>query len=237
MINAALQSKLQDSKIVTMASLTVEVEMKPSSLVSTLAEKLLSELNRVSPYTGYAPVADLEVEDIRKYLNTLVWLRVNHVRGCSDKLVASYRAVSRHLAIPVLMYQLLICIGHAYDKDYNLAFEPVCNFTKDEVLSPDEMEAVSSLLRQFSDSGIKVVFGMPRSEEGELDFMAMCHVEDEVVSYRRSHPVFGFIASFFSQKELNAITGTMCRVVYGYETDFKYQVDALMRAIDCFDSK
>lgn len=231
MINSILQSKLNDSKTLTAASLTVIVEIAPSELISVMAGKLLSELGRTAPYAGYAPITDLEVNDIRRYLNTLIWMRVNHVNDIHDKTVSSYRKLYRYLAVPVLPYQLLLSIGKAFDKDYNLAFVPACSFTQDDILSPDEMDAISSIFRQFQGS-VKVVFGLPNDSEGELDFMTMCHVKDEIVSYRKCHPVYGFLASFFKQKELNSITGMMCRIVYGYETDFKYQIDALFNAID-----
>jgi hypothetical protein len=130
------------------------------------------------------------------------------------------------------MYQLLISVGKAYDKDFNLEFIPAYKVTGDNILSPEEMEALSSLFRQFNGVGLKCVVGMPNDTTGELDFMAMCHVQDEVVSYRKAHPVYGFLAAFFKQQELNKVTGTMCRVIYGYESDYKYQLDALFNAID-----
>jgi hypothetical protein len=197
-----------------------------------MASKLLSEVNRMAPYAGYSDVADLTTEDIEKYLKTLVYLRVCKVNETFNETTKLYKSLAKYVEIPVLAYQLLISIGKAYDADYNLEFYPAYNITQDEVLGVAEMEALSSLFRQFTSSGLKTVKGMPNAIDGELDFMAMCHVEDEVVSYRKGHPVFGFLAAFFRQSKLNSVTGLLCRVLYGYETDYKYQIDALFNAID-----
>jgi hypothetical protein len=150
----------------------------------------------------------------------------------ADRSTSGYRPVMRNVAIPVLFYQLLICIGKAYDSDYNIELFPVYSITEDDILSVEEMASLSQLFRSFENSGMKVVYGLPRDVTGELDFMAMSHVTDVIVSYRRSHPCFGFLASFVKQKQLNEVTGTMSRVVYGYESDYRYQLDALLSAIN-----
>lgn len=232
MISATLQSRFNDSKIMNSSLINVVVSFENSSLITTLAEKLLAELVRVCPYADYAPISELESRDIERYLNTLTWMRVCAVNSSTDKSWSAYKTLSRYVAIPVLMYQLLLCIGRAYDRDFNLEFYPAYNVTQDDILSPEEMDKVSSLFRQFEQSGIKVVYGIPRNPEGELEFMAMSHVEEEVLSYKRSHPVYGFLAAFFRQQAFNEITGNMCRVLYGYESDYRFSIDALFNAID-----
>lgn len=232
MISATLQSRFNDSKIMNASLVNVVVKLENSSLITTLADKLLSEFQRVSPYAGYAAISELESRDIERYLNTLTWMRVCAVNSSADKSWSAYKPLARYVAVPVLMYQLLVCIGIAYDRDYNLEFIPAYNVTQDDILSPEEMDKVSSLFRQFEQSGIKVVHGIPKDRSGELEFMAMAHVSDEVLSYKRSHPVYGFLAAFFRQQALNDITGSMCRVLYGYESDYKFSIDALFNAID-----
>lgn len=231
MISTTLQSAFTDSKILNMPSINVQVRINASDMLTITAEKLLAEFNRMAPYTSYAPVSELTSSDIERYLKTLLWLRVCTVSDNADKSFNAYRKINRHLAVPVLIYQLLLCIGKAYDQDFNLEFTPVYSITEEEILGVTEMESLSSLFRSFEQSGMKVVYGLPSDAKGELDFMAMSHVEDAVVSYKRSHPCYAFLASFVRQQELSMVTGQMSRVVYGYESDYKYQLDALLHAI------
>lgn len=232
MISTELQSKFTDSKLVNMPAVTIHVEVSCSEMISLMAEKLMDEFERLAPYASYRPVSELTSKDIERYLKTLTWLRVCTVLGSADKSSVEYRPLKKELAIPVLMYQLLICIGRAYDSEYNLEFMPVYSITEEDLLSPEEMASVSSLFRQFENAGMKVVYGIPNIQSGELDFMAMNHVNDVITSYRRSHPSYAFLASFIRQKELSEVTGMMSRVIYGYDSDFRYQLDALLTAIN-----
>jgi hypothetical protein len=122
-------------------------------------------------------------------------------------------------------------MGVAYDRDFSIEFKPEYSIEEAELLSPDEVLAVSNLFRGFEQSGLKLVQGLPSDPNGDLDFMALCHVEDFVVGYRKAHPVYGFLASFFNQQKLNDVTGMMCRVIYGYDTDYKVQISSLCQSI------
>lgn len=232
MISTELQSAFNDSKLVNKPAITIHVEVSSTDMIDLMAKKLMAEFERMAPYAGYTPVSDLTSEDIARYLKTLLWLRVCTVLDTADKSSRCYQPLKKSLAIPVLMYQLLICIGRAYDSEFNLEFMPAYSITEEDLLSPDEMAGLSSLFRSFENSGMKVVYGVPFDREGELDFMAMSHVDDVVVSYKRSHPSYAFLASFVRQQKLNEVTGLMSRVIYGYDSDYKYQLDALLTAIN-----
>jgi hypothetical protein len=232
MISTELQSAFNDSKLVNKPAITIHVEVSSTDMIDLMAKKLMAEFERMAPYAGYAPVSDLTSEDIARYLRTLLWLRVCTVLDTADKSSRCYQTLKKSLAIPVLMYQLLICIGRAYDSEFNLEFMPAYSITEEDLLSPDEMAGLSSLFRSFENSGMKVVYGVPFDREGELDFMAMSHVDDVVVSYKRSHPSYAFLASFVRQQKLNEVTGLMSRVIYGYDSDYKYQLEALLTAIN-----
>lgn len=235
MINTKLMSMFEDSKPMNDVTSIVTVNLDNSSMIELLAEKLLMEFERMAPYASYQPISDLTSDDLVKYLKTLQFMRVSRVSYSSGKAYEPYKTIARYVNVPVLFYQLLLCIGKAYDREFNLEFKPAYNVPQEDLLSAEKMEAISSIFRQFEDSGMKVVRGIPNSEEGELDFMAMSHVDDTVVSYKRSHPVYGFLASFFRQKELHKITGTMSRVIYGYDADFRMMLDATIDAIDGAD--
>lgn len=232
MINSNLQSMVEDFKVLTDASVTMSVDVTPSvEMTEEVAKSLKAELDRVAPYAGYLPVSQLTVEDIERYLKSLLWLRVKQCNHSLDTSVSQYRPEMKRYSIPVLWYQLLICVGRAHDREFNIEFKPAYSIDGEDLLSVDEMHNVSEVFASFENAGIKLVFGVPTDVDGELDFMAMSHVEQVVKSYRRSHPVYGFLAAFIRQQELNQITGTMSRVIYGYDSDYVRQVSALMRAI------
>lgn len=231
LINTKIQSVFDDYKTTNDAITIVTVSLDNSEMMSILSKKLYDEFVRMAPYAGYAPISDLSPEDILKYLKTLQYMRVLHVTSKHVDKYREYQSIARFVSVPVLFYQLLICIGNVYDPEFNLELRPAYNVSENDLLAPGAMEAISSLFRQFESSGMKVLHGIPKDESGDLDFMAMSHVDDKVVSYRKSHPVYGFFASFFKQKELNEITGGMSRVIYGTESNYRHQIEAVMQAI------
>jgi len=235
MINAALQSALQDLKPVSKATVEIVVELQNGCLMDSLAKDLYAEFQRMAPYASYSPVAQLEEKELLAYLSTLLWMRVAEANGLRDKTFNDYKSLRRTVAVHVLFYQLLICVGKAYDKDFNIQLIPAYKIPQELLLSPDDMLRISNLFRQFEDSGMKICFGIPLGEEGELDFMAMSHVTNEVVSFKKSHSVFGFLKAFTAERELNAITGGLSTIVYGYDTDYKAKLSVAIRAINHAD--
>lgn len=231
MLNAALLSATEDIKPISKATVRVVVQFQNGKLIESLAHMLYTEFQRMAPYAGFSPVTELEEQELLAYLSTLLWLRVREADSVSDKTSVQYKPYRRTVAVPVIWYQVLIGIGKAYDKDYNLEFVPAYKIPQELLLSPVRLGEISNLFRQFEDSGMKICQGIPITD-GELDFMAMCHVNEEVLSYRKSHPVYGFLASFVAQQELNAITGAMARVIYGYDTDYEARLGVLMSAIN-----
>lgn len=229
---STLQSNFQDLTIGKTACVRVEVKLESGLLIKTLAELMYDEFQRMAPYAEYKPLEHLDSEMLRKYFNTLLWMRVNAVNQITNKSTAMYNRLSRTAAVPVLFSHVLIGVGIAYDKDFNLEFYPAYNPSQDEILSPEQLLMVSDLFRQFENSGMKIVFGLPRALDGELDYMAMSNVASEVRSYRYTHPVYGFLAAFTAQQELNQITGSMSRVFYGYETDYAMRLRVLIAKIN-----
>jgi len=236
MISSQLQSQFKDEKLLNTSVVVCRVDYKSSELVNVLASKVLAELHRMAPYASYSDVESMSVDDLRKYFNTLIWMRVNHCNDCYDQTYKPYKALSRYLAVPVLLYQVLLGLGRAYDDEFNIEFRPAYTIPQEDLLSTDEMESVSSVLRSFEGSGLKVVYGLPRDKTGELDFMAISHLGNEVLSYRKGHPVYGFLAAFLNTLELNEVTGTMCRILYGYESDYRYRIDRLVSLINHTES-
>jgi hypothetical protein len=224
MIASTLQSIFTDSKIVKATTVKVDVNLEPTKLLEAEAKEINRELLRLAPYTGYADVANLESDDILKYLKTLVWMRCHRVQYSRDKAYQPYRNLVKVVEVPVLPYQLLISIGKAYDRSFSIEFNPVYQIASEDLLAPEDMLNLSNILRSMRQIGFRSVTGIPEAEEGELDFMAMSHVGNVVTSYKESHPVYGFMASFFTQQQLNEVTGTMSRMIYGYDEDYRVMI-------------
>lgn len=236
MLNSIVESMFKDVKPMNEPTVTVSVEMEPGSMMRELAKATHEEIYRIASASGQVSTLEVEIEDVLKAFKTLVYLRVNTVNHVQSKIMNDYRSCLRHFAVPVLMYQLLIPIGITYDKDYSIEFIPETKIAGEDLLAPQEMMALSDVFRRLENYGFKVVYGIPQSEEGELQFMAMSHVEEAVLSYRtKDHPVYAFLASFFRQEKLNEITGMMCRVLYGYDSDYRWYIRRLLNSINAGD--
>lgn len=232
MLNSALQSVANDWKIIGASTLRVVVKFSKGKSIEELAKELGAEFRRMAPYAGYTDVEQLEDRELESYLSTLLWMRVCRVVNANDRTFSEYKSLSYNVAVPVIYQQVLIGVGRAYDSDFNLEFWPAYNPSQDDILSPEDMYRIDRLFRQFESAGMKICLGIPRQTEGELDFMAMSHVADIITSYRKVHPVYGFLASFVAQQELSEITGKMSRVIYGYDSDYKARLGAVIRAIN-----
>lgn len=237
MLNNLVMSMFEDKKPLNEPTITVKVEMEPGELMYSLAEETVQEVWRIASYSGQDSMLEVEVADVLKAFKTLVFLRVHSVNRTSSEILQRYRGVMRHFAVPVLMYQLLIPIGKAYDKDFSIEFVPETKIAGEDLLAPQEMMALSDVFRRLENHGFKVVYGIPVTPEGELQFMAMSHVTDAVLSYRsKDHPVYAFLAAFFRQETLNVVTGSMCRVLYGYDSDYRYYIARLFTSINAGNS-
>lgn len=230
MVNATLQSQFNDSKPMNFATINIAVEMNPSRLVDKLSREICSDMLRIASFTG-TDVISVEPEEVLKYLKTLTFIRVGLVNGDRNEAFLSYTRLIRHLSVPVMFYQCLIAMGIAVDRDYAIRFNPVYSIDSNDLLSPESMIEMSETMQRLETNGFKIVVGIPRDVEGELDFMALSHVEENVCGYKRSHPVYGFLASFFAQQQLNEITGSMCRILYGYDTDYELYVTSIYKAL------
>jgi len=231
MFNEKMQSMFHDFKPVNEPTIEITVEFKPSKMVEDLAHALMYELVRVAGPTGEFMLRDLDVESIRRYLCTLSWLRRTRAAGLNNSTTVLYRSLSRSAACPVIWYQVLLGIGVAMDRDYSIRFVPGTSISESDLLAPEEMQTISDIMFSLQNNGFKVVAGVPQSEEGELDFMAMSHVEELVLGYRKSHPVYGFMASFFATKEVSHALGALVRIRYGYDSDYRVLLTKVVASV------
>lgn len=185
---------------------------------------------RIASFTGVSELP-MESEEVLKYLKTLTFIRVGLVSEDRAKVLSDYVKIAKHLAIPVMFYQCLIAMGVATDNDFSIQFYPVYSIDSDDLLSPETMLEISDFMKRLEMNGLKLCEGVPKEQNGELDFMALTHVADEVLGYKRAHSAYGFLAAFFRQKEFNEVTGMMCRVLYGYESDFELYMTSIYQAL------
>lgn len=231
MINEKMQSVFADFKQVNEPTLRVVVSFTGTKMVEALASILRMEMARVAGVAGDSYLTNLEVEDIRRYLTTLSWMRCVRVTGLSNKTTQAYNRLMRSVAVPVMWYQVLIGIGRAYDRDYSIEFIPSTSISESDLLAPVEMLAISDLMFSLQNNGLKLVAGVPKEEEGELDFMAMAHVEETVLSYRHTHPVYGFLASFFATEEVSKALGALVRIRYGVDSDYRVMLGRVVASL------
>lgn len=208
------------------SAVTVTVDVQPSDLVSKLAQVISEELIRLANHGMLDVVNEIGTEGILKYLKTLLYLRVLHVNGELRGSMSSYSKSTNYLVVPTFFYQLLIEIGEVRDDDFNIVFKPAYSIESSDLLALDELMSISDFLRRFPT--LSVVSGMPNDKSGSLEFMAMQHVSHEVTSYRKDHPVYGFLAAFFEQQQFNEVTGTLHRIHYGSMEDYSLMMTTIM---------
>lgn len=231
MINEKMQSMFNDYNQVNEPTIQITVNFVGTGMVVALAEILRKEMVRVAGVAGDSYLKGLSVEGIRKYLTTLSWMRCVRVTGLSNKTTQAYRHFNHSIAVPVVWYQVLIGIGRAYDRDYSIEFVPGASISESDLLAPEEMQTVSDIMFALQNNGFKVVAGIPSDEMGELDFMAMAHVEETVLSYRKTHPVYGFLASFFATEEVSKALGALVRIRYGMDSDYRVMLSRVVASL------
>jgi hypothetical protein len=232
MIDTTLSSAFETEQKVTVATVEQVVDMRPTTMYEAMANALLSEIQRLVPVGGPKEIADLESDDILKYLKTLLWLRVcnnqQNRTGKYDKGFQAYKSLYRQVAVPSLQYQQLRAQGEAYDSTYGIRFVDSTSITSDELLGVGDLKVISDVLIRLERLGLKIVIGLPLEPNGDLEFMAMSCVDGVVRSYKDSHPVYGFLASFCEQQQLDRIDGAMHRIYYGTVSDYVYRVSRLI---------
>jgi len=227
MLNDALKSKFADFKLVNKPTVVVTVGFKSSDMMDKLANAVYSEMVRVAGFRAFTNF-DVTEEDVRQYLCTTAWMRRCKAAKAFSKSLASYKPYEDTVAIPTIWYQVLVSIGQAYDSDHAVRFVPGTEIDENELIEPSKLKKVSDLMFTLQRNGLKVVAGIPRAVEGDLGFMAIEHLAGESYSYRRDHPVYGFLASFFTGQEISQALGALVSITYGFDTDYDLMLAQVM---------
>lgn len=130
---------------------------------------------------------DVSREEFKKYLLTLITLRVKYVRN-EDK--GMYNRLKYELNHPHIINSILATIGKGYIEMYSLEIIPATlDFTEDH-LNEDQMISVGRKLMTFKrNSGISMAEQLPLDRSGDALVMSFQIVEDNIKAQdiSRSH--------------------------------------------------
>lgn len=202
-------------------AITSQVNVYPSELTEQLANLMSEELERLASNEVIRKEAtELGSDKLLKYFKTLFYLRVCRVRHTLHGRLSSYQSIYDKVWIPSILQLVLVGIGEVRDEDYNIVFKPTMNIDEDDVLSVDEMIDISEFLHRFQT--LAIVQGLPKAEDGELEFMAMRKVQNVIKTYKTdSHPVHAFLSAFCEMNEMDNLLSGLLRVTYHSITEYK----------------
>jgi len=199
------------SKYVSLVN--VKVTVKPDRLFDLMVQAFEKEYDRV----GSRMPGEVLRLNLKDYLYTLLYL---HVCNVNDYRPNGYQRkfYSKEVAIPSAFITFLAQIGEVTDRDMGLIFQPQMEAASDRLLAESEMREISYELFAISDLGLSLEKGLPDpSKCGSLGTMAAVLVESgDILSYRKDHPVYGFVAAVCQFNELVNVLGIQgLRVRYG----------------------
>jgi hypothetical protein len=229
MLSADIRKFFEDKNPTLEGGLEIQARFTSSELLKQLGSEYSSEVSRLNR-SGSHIYDVLDEELMYKYFNTLVWMRVAYINN--EKTFSPYREVAQFVAVPVLVYQLIISIGRVHDVEWNIHITPRYTTDGDDLLSVDELTQVSSLLRGLENNGLKQVIGMPNDKQGDFEFMVMNHINNRITSHRVSHPVYGFLAAFLESTGSRAIYDQVQRIHYGTLIDYRARLAHLLPTIN-----
>lgn len=205
----------------------VESIMEPSEVFGDIIDVYMDEINRVTRMFRDTTDDFIPVDVLSKYINTLLWMRVEWTRG---KLPGSYRDEIMHVVqVPVFISAILDSIGKVEDFTFGIAITPILpeNF-KDEILSPDETLSISRKLSSIKDDGFKTVEGILKDKTGVLDFMALTVQNGIVKSYRKGTKVYGILAALFTRLCQSEAAGILPRIKFGQVVRYRMDIVSLL---------
>lgn len=219
--NKILSDHFSDQHNQRDVAITCQVNVYPSELTEQLANLMSEELERLASNEVIRKEAiELGKETLLKYFKMLVYLRVARVRHTLHGNFSSYQRIYNDLCIPSILQLVLAGIGEVRDEDYNIVFKPIMNIDEEDVLSAEEMIQISEFLRRFQT--LATVIGLPKAEDGELEFMTMRKVQDVIRSYKtESHPVHAFLSAFCEMTEMDNLLSGLLRVTYRSISEYK----------------
>lgn len=209
----------QVSSVVTPVAYTeLEVDFSHGTVVNfatTYASAMNGKLAKVGSHLS------IDEEEMRRYLNTLLSWRIAKV---TSKRVPK-EAFS--VMIPALFAISLTHIGKVYDKDLGIEIKPVLLKELDVMSDAEAIKFSRTKLLLVEDLGFELVEGMPKSPDGESDFMYFQMSDNEILRHdNAAHPAYAVLAAFFRMKALeNVLT---YRVNYGLISEYDNMLEGLI---------
>lgn len=207
----------------------VEVQIEVSDVFRDAARRYSLEADRVMRFTSNTAY-QISEEQFLQYFTTLLYNRVMRVNGVQNEVTRTYRNDMRNYLIPAFVSTLINSVGRATDADYGFTFVPKMNIAVGDLMPADEMRLLSTKLKTLNVEGLVCIeTGIAMQPEGDLSFMATLNIGNDILSYKKNHPIFGFYAAFFKHTILtDTIEPKTLRIRYGAESDYKMYVQNIV---------
>lgn len=229
--NIDIQKMLEEryQPVLPVNTVVVEVTLEPSNLFREAANVYFLEGERVMRFTSN-PNFSISEDEFLNYFSTLLYLRVARVNGVQDATTKNYMADFRTYNVPAFIHNLLSSIGKAIDYDFGFEFVPKVKVDVNSLLGASEMRDISKRLAMMAREGLVCVdTGISLLPTGELALMATMNISEEILSYRKDHPIYGFYAAFFKHNLVSEMLDPkMLRIKYGSANDYNMLVQQIV---------
>lgn len=202
--------------------IVVSVKFVSPAIVSDYSERIAERFNSEpsirEEYTG---------EEIVKYLNTLLAIRIAKVNGESS-LNGGLRArmYPPHPVIPAPFSALLEQVGDVKFSRMGYEYSPVMGEL--EILGPDEFTQVSNKLERMAEFGLgEPATSYPRDVNGDPQFMSIQVNDDVVTSDDKVHYSQAQLAAFYHIQQDKPITLPL--LTFGDVATMRRRVDEFIR--------
>lgn len=161
---------------------SVEIKVKMTFLSSMMLRFNSALFSEIEDVIGNARFT---LDEFNRYVYTLVVLRYLQVTDQRNAELSDVYKKRRYYSVPAFYFLLLLKFGQAYDSSNAVKFMPVMDIDYDAVITdPHLMTVISDELRRIEDLGLNVCDGIPRENEGDVAFMGLALLGEEIVHYR-----------------------------------------------------
>lgn len=193
----------------------VEVEIFPSPVFDDAVKYTIMSADRIFRDSVNSPVVDFGT--LRTYF--LNALKHRMFVTTAKRIPDSLKVMSRDYPLPSVVYNAVRQIGEAKDMSLNVRFIPVMSKEVADIpeLSKDDYEACVNMMRAMEEEGYVVSGQLARDVYGDVNFMAMTHLENQAcgpLAFRDTNPVYAFYRAFFYNQELARLNSELALFEY-----------------------
>lgn len=181
----------------------VPVTFKSPKLVNEYSHLLSQRLN-----FSFSVRRNFDEDEICKYFNTLLALRVSYVRQ-QNLLNATKqydrRMYSEAVTVPAVLNVLLNQVGRVVDDELGIEIIPTIA-NELPLLDPKRFNEMSAELRDLRAIGEAYATVLPRDRKGDPLFMSLSMAHEQVVGRDpKVHPTQVFLGAFFEAEMTDAV--------------------------------